>query len=319
MEAKLFQKYKASSVAAAADLIGHMAVFALSSYSMVVWKDSYACIFPIAMHAFMLGRTFTIYHDCMHNSYTPYRPVNWLISQLTGIFVLTSPNWFLDHDTHHKTNGNHENPQHFPFNETTASSSKLPRGYYWFRNPLVFFTLVPVAYFAIAQRFVYIPRKLRKASKYDKSLSHIAFDHGVNNVGVYFYLSAIHQFGVLPQYALSLCLFFAFSFVTFHNQHSFNPAYVVGNDAWTQRNSGLLGSSFIQLPFFLKYFYMGIEYHHVHHVNAKIPGYNLQAYHEEMVQHSDMFDNVVQLSLTDCFRNLSLVMYDEKQRKYVSW
>jgi hypothetical protein len=53
----------------------------------------------------------------------------------------------------------------------------------------------------------------------------------------------------------------------------------------------LLGSSFIQIPYLLKYFTMGIEYHHIHHTNAKIPGYNLQQYHEEVVSKSNKFDN----------------------------
>ena len=317
MEAKLFQKYKASSPAAAGDLVGHMAVFALTFYVLWAWKHSYWCVLPIGLHVFMLGRTFMIFHDCVHNSYTPYRPINWLLAQMTGILVLTSPNWFLDHDTHHKTVGNVENAQHYTFNETIASRQHVPRFYGWFRPPLVFFTAVPVLYFAVAQRFVYAVKKIRKPAKFEQSLSRIVFDHAVNNAGVYFYLTAIHRLGLFPHYAISLFGFFSGAFATFHNQHSFNPAYVVGNDAWTQRNSGLLGSSFIQIPLLLKYFFLGIEYHHIHHINAKIPGYNLQLYHEEMVRNSDLFDGVVQLSMMDCFRNLSLVLYDEKQKKYV--
>lgn len=73
------------------------------------------------------------------------------------------------------------------------------------------------------------------------------------------------------------------NFLSFFNQHTYNPSYVVGNREWTQRNSGLLGSSFIQVPYLLKYFTMGIEYHHIHHMNSKIPGYNLQAYHDEVI------------------------------------
>ena len=61
---------------------------------------------------------------------------------------------------------------------------------------------------------------------------------------------------------------------------------------------------------------MGIEYHHIHHVNAKIPGYNLQKYHEEVVSKSDMFDNIVKLSMSDCYNNLWLVLYDTEKQKY---
>jgi hypothetical protein len=53
-------------------------------------------------------------------------------------------------------------------------------------------------------------------------------------------------------------------------------------------------------------------------MNAKIPGYNLQKYHEEVVRKSDMFDNVVKLSMTDCYNNLWLVLYDDEKNRYIT-
>ena len=108
-------------------------------------------------------------------------------------------------------------------------------------------------------------------------------------------------------------------FSIFHNQHTYNPSYVIENEKWSQRDSGILGSSFIQIPYFLKYFFMGIEYHHIHHINSKIPGYNLQKYHEEVVSKSNMFDNVVKLSMKDCYNNLWLVLYDEDKKRYITF
>ena len=108
-------------------------------------------------------------------------------------------------------------------------------------------------------------------------------------------------------------------FSIFHNQHTYNPSYVIENEKWSQRDSGILGSSFIQVPYFLKYFFMGIEYHHIHHMNTKIPGYNLQKYHEEVVSKSNMFDNVVKISMKDYYNNLWLVLYDEDKKKYITF
>jgi omega-6 fatty acid desaturase (delta-12 desaturase) len=106
-------------------------------------------------------------------------------------------------------------------------------------------------------------------------------------------------------------------FILFHNQHTFNPPYIVNNESWNMKNSGLLGSSFIQIPIFLKYFSGGIEYHHIHHINAKIPGYNLQKYHEEVVSTSNLFDNIVKLSMVDCYNNLKLRLFSEKKNRYI--
>jgi omega-6 fatty acid desaturase (delta-12 desaturase) len=123
---------------------------------------------------------------------------------------------------------------------------------------------------------------------------------------------------ILVYYLLSSYIGFLINFLLFFNQHTFNPSYVAGNKEWTKRNSGLLGSSFIQIPIYLKYFTCGNEYHHIHHMNAKIPGYNLQAYHEEVVSKSNLFDNIVKLSMNDCYHNLWLVLYDEDKQKYSS-
>jgi omega-6 fatty acid desaturase (delta-12 desaturase) len=85
------------------------------------------------------------------------------------------------------------------------------------------------------------------------------------------------------------------------------------------RDSGLKGSSFIQIPYLLKYFTSGIEYHHIHHFNSKIPNYNLQSYHEEVISKSNIFDNIVKLSMTDCYNNLTLSLYDEINNKYITF
>ena len=120
-------------------------------------------------------------------------------------------------------------------------------------------------------------------------------------------------------FLLANCVGSSCGVMLFHCQHGFNPSYVVDDKTWNKQDNGLLGSSYILVPPLLKYFTGGIEYHHIHHMNAKIPGYNLQYYHEEVVAHSDMFDSVVTLSVRDCMTNLFLVVYDEKKKKFVTF
>lgn len=57
----------------------------------------------------MLSRTFIVFHDCSHQSYTPNKTLNYIISHITGTFTFFTPNWVLDHRVHHLTNGNREN------------------------------------------------------------------------------------------------------------------------------------------------------------------------------------------------------------------
>jgi omega-6 fatty acid desaturase (delta-12 desaturase) len=116
-----------------------------------------------------------------------------------------------------------------------------------------------------------------------------------------------------------MCISFTCGVLLFFNQHTFNPPYVVNNETWNMKDSGLTGSSFIQIPWLLKYFTGGIEYHHLHHMNAKIPNYNLQYYHEEVISKSNIFDNIVKLSMTDCYNNLTLSLYNETNNKYITF
>lgn len=159
---------------------------------------------------------------------------------------------------------------------------------------------------------------MKYGNKIGGVLSTITMNHVINNIGCSLLLYMAYRHNILIHFFFSSYISFIIGFLLFFNQHTFNPAYAVGNEEWTQKNSGLEGSSFIQIPSILKYFTMGIEYHHIHHMNAKIPGYNIQKYHEEVISKSNMFDNIVILNMRDCFTNLWLMLYDNENKKYIT-
>ena len=326
-EGELFTKYKSSYKFALIDITVHSIYLCTAFYLTWYFRNCWISICSATLLGLLLNRTFVVFHDCCHNSYTPSAMLNYVISHITGIIVITSPNWLIDHHTHHLTNGNIENEQHYFFNETIiltkshylALSTKNKLLYYYYKQPYVFFTIIPLLYFGLVQRIIYAIKKYNKPHKYNKSLISIIADHAINNIGSLVYLYYIYKYEIFFQYFISLCISSSIAFMSFHNQHSYNPAYISNNDNWTQRDSGLRGSAFTQIPYYLKYFYMGIEYHHIHHMNSKIPGYNLQKYHEEVVSKSDIFDNVHKVSMRDFYNNLSLALYDEETNKYITF
>jgi omega-6 fatty acid desaturase (delta-12 desaturase) len=307
------------------DLSVHTFFTTLSFYSLWYFRNTWFTIVTIPFFVSMVFRNFQIFHDCCHNSYTPNRYLNFIIGHITGAIVITSPNWHLDHHTHHLTNGNAENIQRYAFNETVNKTKKqfLEGGnqtlYRIYKNPVFFFIIMSAGYFAIIQRFFYIVKKYRRPHIFKESLFAITMNHIINNAFLYWIIYILCDYGIIREYMSSMLFTSAIGFTFFHNEHTFNPPYVVGNDEWSHRDNGLSGSSFIQIPWFLKYFTMGIEYHHIHHMNAKIPGYNLQAYHEEVVSKSNMFDRIIKLSMKDCYNNLWLVLYDEEKKRYITF
>lgn len=326
-ESELFTKYKSSYISAFLDLSLHTTLFSTLFYLLWLFRSSWLSFFTIPIMAFFTNRTFVIFHDCCHQSYSPNKTVNYILSHITGMFVLTSPNWILDHHTHHLTNGNIENDKHYFFNETIiltknqflAKTKTQQIIHKIYKNPFVFFTVIPIIYFGLVQQFIYILKKNRHPYAFTQSLLEITMNHIVNNLLSILYLLKIYEYGLLWHFVIWFSMSSSIAFMMFHNQHSFNPPFVVNNNEWTQRDSGLKGSSFLQLPSYLKYFYMGIEYHHIHHMNSKIPGYNLQKYHEEVVTNSNIFDNIVKLSMTECYNNLWLALYDEDKNKYITF
>ena len=53
-----------------------------------------------------------------------------------------------------------------------------------------------------------------------------------------------------------------------------------------------------------------IGYHHLHHLNAKIPNYNLKRAHDE----NPVFHDVPTLNLGDGLRAVRLKLWDEERR-----
>jgi omega-6 fatty acid desaturase (delta-12 desaturase) len=58
-----------------------------------------------------------------------------------------------------------------------------------------------------------------------------------------------------------------------------------------------------------------IGFHHVHHLSARIPNYRLQRAHEE----NPMFHTVPTLTLWDGMRAVRLKLWDEDQKRLVSF
>jgi omega-6 fatty acid desaturase (delta-12 desaturase) len=325
-ENELFMKYKSSYTSALLDFSLHTIMLSSSFYLLWLFKNSVLSVLTIPFLGLLLHRSYVVFHDCGHNSYTPSQTINYIISTFYGIITFSSTNWILDHSTHHLTNGNIENEYKFKFNELLYYNVKQYKEFSslgkivftFFHTPIIFFSFFPILYFCLIQRVIYFIKKLKYNHKIKSSLLVIFMNHLINNIGSFYLLRIMCRNNMLVHYLFASYIGFLINFLLFFNQHTFNPCYVVGNTEWTQRNSGLMGSSFIQIPKYLKYFTMGIEYHHIHHMNAKIPGYNLQKYHEEVVSKCNMFDNIVKLSMSDCYNNLWLVLYDTDKHKYAT-
>ena len=101
----------------------------------------------------------------------------------------------------------------------------------------------------------------------------------------------------------------------FYVQHQFEDAYWKGGKSWSFTDSALRGSSFLKLPAALRFCTGNIGYHHVHHLNALIPNYNLKRAHEE----TPALHDAPTLSLADGLWATTLKLWDEPSQRLVSF
>lgn len=330
-ESELFIKYKSSYKSAFFDFSLHLILVYFSFNLVKLYKNTWLSIITVPLLCLLNLKTFIIFHDCGHNSYTPNKYLNTILSHILGVLVSTNPMWIPHHDVHHITNGIIKNDYGYKFNEivyiTVQKYQKFSEFnkllYRFIYNPFVYFNLVPFIFFFLVQRYIYFYKHFFSNNKAKKNLNissfYVIFTHLFNNIGMLLLYYALFKNGLMLYYFITLHITSALGFFLFFNQHTFNPSYVFdNNENWNYKDSGLKGSSLILVPYFLKYFTGGIEYHHIHHFNSKIPNYNLQSFHKEVISKSNIFDNIIKLSIYDCLNNLSLTLYDEKKNKYVT-
>jgi len=318
----IYKKHSSSYWSAAADFLFHCFCFGSSMYGVYCFRESILSIITVPLLTLMLLRTFLIFHDCGHNSYTPNRNLNFIIGSACGSFLMTPFSWNSKHFMHHLSNGNIENPFKYQWSETIDYTvdqyNKLHPGYKMlyriYRGPLIFFTVVPFFNFFILNRLTIL-----LSNGYNYASRETCVDWVINNTCLAIQQYIYYKYSIFIHYNIAFYFTCVIGFILFHNQHTFNPAYIKNNSEWTLRESGLEGSSFIMIPRLLKYFTMGIEYHHIHHCMTRIPGYNLQECNDYIAKNTRMLENVVVLSMKDVFNNLFLTLYDEASEKFVSF
>ncbi len=101
----------------------------------------------------------------------------------------------------------------------------------------------------------------------------------------------------------------------FYVQHQFEDVYWEHSDRWSYDDAALEGSSYFKLPKLLQFFTGNIGLHHVHHLNARVPNYNLQAAHDE----NEVFASVPVLTIRESLRCPRLKLIDSDTGRLLTW
>ena len=261
-----------------------------------------------------LLRTYIVFHDCSHGSFLSSRRANAWLGTVCGLLVMAPfVRWRHDHAVHHATAGDLDRRgvgdlPTLTVAEYRARSRRGRLGYRLIRSPLVMFGLGPLFAMVIGPRIV--ARNARPRMRRSVIGTDIAL------VAIIAALCALIGWeAFLITWAPAAFLAGAAGIWLFYVQHQFEDAYWERADAWTYADAALRGSSYLKLPQPLQFFTGNIGLHHVHHLNARIPNYNLQRAHDE----NPVFHGVPTLSLWDGLRSVRLKLWDETSGRLVTF
>jgi acyl-lipid omega-6 desaturase (Delta-12 desaturase) len=226
-----------------------------------------------ALSCLLLMRLFVIYHDQQHHAILSGSGTADVMMKAFGILALApSSIWRSSHNHHHKHNsqlrGSHIGSFPIMTREQFEHSTRAQRHSYLFaRHPLtiLFGYLFMFLYGMCLGPFVRHPIR-----HLDCLLALVV--HGA-------IAAALLAFGGWPALVLTLLLpfFVAYALGTyfFYAQHNFPDVSFSDQAGWTYEKAAMESSSFMRNGRIMDWFTANIGYHHIHHLNARIPFYRL--------------------------------------------
>ena len=294
-------------------------------------------------------RAFSLMHDCGHNSLFSSRWLNQSMGFCLGVLNAIPQNpWSRDHAFHHRHNGNwqiYRGPIDVLTVKDFQSLSKRNQFFYsisrhWMMLfPGGFYYLVVKPRLALvdaAMNFILsivsdlrdgfrrntiasifdLTKRFRSShSGYGNSLGEI-IDLIANNLfvligwflmskwlGAAFFLGCYSVVMTISA-AIFICIFFV--------QHNFEKSYAHSTNGWNLLLGAVEGSSNLDIPRWLNWFFADISFHSIHHLCDQIPNYNLRACHFD---NKHLLNSSTTLKISDIPNCFKYILWDAEQQK----
>ena len=314
---EIVARYQKPSVGRAAwqmvnTIVPYVGLWVLMYFSL---KVSWWLTIPLAMLAGgLLVRTFIIFHDCGHGSFFKSQTANHILGAITGVLTMTPYyHWRWEHAVHHSASGDLDRRGMGDiWTLTVQEYLELSRwrrfSYRLARNPIILFVVAPLVLFLGINRIAKAKAPLRE--RYSVYLTNLAV--GLMAVGL------VWIFGLKAYLIIQLTILMVAGSTgvwLFYVQHQFEGVYWERSEKWDYAMAALKGSSFYKLPKVLQWFSGNIGFHHIHHLSARIPNYNLERCHKA----EPLFQTVKPITLFSSFRSFTFRLWDEQQRRLVGY
>lgn len=265
--------------------------------------------------AALLSRTFIIFHDFQHHSILQGSKLADVIYSIFGLYMITPPSiWKRSHNHHHNHNAKLFSASigSFPImtKQKFKEAPKMERKVYLaIRSPLNMF----FAYFTTFMYGMCIQSFLSSPRRHWDSLV-VLILHFTIAIFLFVYYGWLVWF---LTFFLPFFLSHMLGSYLFYAQHNFPGVEYKSNLEWNYTSSALESSSYMAMNPLLQWVTANIGYHHIHHLNSRIPFYRLP---EAMAAIPELqTKKVTTLWPSDIIACLRLKVWDPEKNKMVGY
>lgn len=263
----------------------------------------------------LIVRSFILYHDFMHGTILRNSRLADLLFTAFGLFMLTPKRvWKETHNYHHAHTAIIATSHIGSFKMVTTNMWKRMNfwqrlGYRFIRHPLNFI-------FSIFTMFVYsmclasFKRNMR--NHWDSLLALVL--HLVYATIVFWYAGFS---GYFLSVLLPLMIGSTIGSYLFYAQHNFPGVDIKPINEWDFVYASLASSSYMKMGSILRWFTGNIGYHHIHHLNSRIPFYRLP----EAMANTPELQHPITTSLkpSDIYKCFQLKLWDPENHRMVGY
>jgi len=308
--------FAAESVAKSWWLVGSTFVFltgALVGAALIpAWP--LRLIFSI-LAALLMVRAFITYHDHMHGAILSRSRIARVLFQVYGALSLTPPqSWKSTHNYHHGHVGQFADAGvgSFPIMSTQRwqhASWATRLNYRLERHPLT----ILCGYLTVFLISLSLLPLLRNPARHWDALFALA-SHSTLIAVLWIYGGFDVAFIVV---LLPMSIASALGSYLFFAQHSFKDMHIMSPESWTYKRAALESSSFMKLNKVMQWFTGNIGYHHVHHINVRIPFYCLPAAMAAIPELQS--PRTTSLAPRDILDSFKCCLWDESRQQMVTY
>lgn len=288
-----------------------LAVFVTIACLDLPW---YVCLPSSIVAGLVMVRGFIIYHDYMHGTLLQGSAVASVIMYLYGLLLLSPPSvWKHTHDDHHKNNA--KKLGYTPGTYAVMSTEEYANASFWERleySVQRHTITIALGYITIFLWEISLHSFFLNPKKHLDGLLAVLF-HGGVAVALSFISWQALFLGILFPMAIASGL----GCYLFYAQHNFPEVKRRHDETWDYVYAALNSSSYMKMNPLMSWFTGNIGYHHVHHLNAKIPFYRLpEAMSAIQELQSPACTTLRPRDVVSCLR---LKLWDPKADRFVSY